>query len=175
MKSITLGIFCIILILSVKAQNKNTITPPLKPAINSTVIMGTGIISFMQNKPEYYQFIAPRLSLRLTERFSVNAGLLATTGNYHHYEQKANSSTSFLNFAFIGIGYNVTEKLTLSGTVLYQPVIGNYGNQRRVIYSAGAEYKVNKALKVGLEIRHSQNAQSNGIPYNPYSPIGTGF
>jgi len=78
----------------------------------------------------------------------------------------------------VGAGYQVSEKLTITGEIMYGQNPFMYGNSPmqqnpQIIYSAGAEYKVNDNFKIGIEVSNGKNSPfGNESMNNSFNPHG---
>jgi len=136
--------------------------------------MGTSIGSYGKT-PVYRNFVAPTVSYDLTERFTLNAGVMTSFGNaFQLYSASFDggflypcSGTIMQNMVFASGSYKMNEKLTLFGGTYYevnrlslnddQSKEHNFDNKG---VSFGFEYKLSKSSSIQFEIQ-----QGTGNPY----------
>ena len=132
---------------------------------------GTGINIFRAKTTNFYNYLAPLMRFKLNSKWSINAGIMYmntfSNGMYFYngesFEKKSgNFSQAYL---YTSIDYQATEKLRISGEIMYGTGILNSSinskGKRPKSFSIQAEYKITDFLKIGIGIRHNEN-------YNPY-------
>ncbi len=157
------------------------------PRINYNVNVGTSVTSSkFGNTVSLYT--APEIRYRLAPKLSISAGFLITNTTVSgYYAAEKEKQSNFTNtYLYTGIDYYATERLRISGEILYginQPKYSAFGNNNSSDYYLrfSAEYKITKSLSVGVQIINQNmgypgyNDPFNRDPfnnyYNPYNPF----
>ncbi len=162
-------------------ENKKT------PSVNYHINVGTSVTSSkFGNAVSLYT--APEIRYRLAPKLSISTGFFitnTTVSGYYANEKKKQSN--FTNtYLHTGIDYHATERLRISGEILYginQPKYSVFGNNNSSDYYLrfSAEYKITKSLSVGVQIiNHNMGYPGYNDPfyrdpfnnyYNPYNPL----
>ena len=157
--------------------NKWSATKPNR--VNAAVSLGGGVSFFNSKYASTYTFIAPSIKYRVSPKFAVCAGLIHynLTGNRfitggitdNNY---LNRNTSFTgNIIQVGGMYELNNRLTLSGSVLYQaPSFTNRNQKSMNATSLGLEYKVNPSTTISIQTNISQGNTLNPYYNNPIGP-----
>jgi len=162
------------------AQSTDDYYSPVKPKlqvkdrISTSVMMGTQV-SFLNNSKSsaVSTFIAPALHYKLSEKFTLNAGLLhyqvspMTAVAISHDETLLNKGQRMHsgNLVFAGGAYQLNKKLSVNGAVMMDV---NSLNNRQNNYKAaslGMDYKVSAHSSIGFRATVSQG--STDYDYNP--------
>ncbi len=140
-------------------------TPKLQYGLNMGTSISTGYFGNSVNI-----FTEPELRYRLSPKWSISTGLLImnrSISNLYTDNNKGryNAVSSYLTAS---VTYNATEKLRISGEILYgmnkSPYsFGNNKNSQEYYLRFNAEYKINEKLTLGLEII---NEKTNFSPFS---------
>lgn len=128
-------------------------------------------------------YTAPQINYNFTPKFQFTTGLLLINSSIPaYYTNETGSSSGVSNFTrsylFNKINYQATEKLRISGEILYGmnkiPYGLNYGRKKNEYFmSFNAEYKINENFRIGLQFSgHNLNSLYGYSPYtNPFRPL----
>jgi hypothetical protein len=131
-------------------------------------------------------YTAPEIRYKLAPKLSISTGFLVTnttlSGYYASEKEKKNNFTNA--YIFTGIDYYATERLRISGEILYgmnqspYSFSGNNSNSPDYYLSFSAEYQITKSLSIGVQVtKHNMgynnpfNRNSFNNYYNPYNPF----
>ncbi len=117
-------------------------------------------------------YAEPEIAYRLSPKFSISTGFLFVNTTFTGMSEYMNKGKlNYTNtFVTAGIDYNATERLRISGEILYglnkSPYsFGGSRNTSDYYLRFSAEYKITKSLSFGVQIIQ----QSGNNPF--YSPI----
>jgi hypothetical protein len=129
------------------------------------------------------QYINPSISYNLNSKININTGIIVynspISGLLNNESRALYQGNNLSSFLYTEIGYFMNEKLRVKGKILYginNNGIGSKYNQNKnlnnnLIYSIGADYKVTKNIKFGIEIRKSNLNYNYFHPYYNWNPI----
>lgn len=149
----------------VKNTNKNS---KLSYKIDlGTSFTSTGYGSFLD------VYTAPQISYKFSPRMELSTGVLLINSTIPDYFQANNNVTNSVGAYLFGkLSYQATEKLRISGEILYgmnnTPYSYNTSRNKSDYYiDFNAEYKINDSFKIGLRVSNSNLNSPYGL--NPYS------
>lgn len=132
----------------------------IEDRVSGSVMLGTSV-SFLNSKNTgTTTFIAPKLNYKLTEKFSLHAGLLhynsSFTSNRNEGCISPGTGNVSGNLLFVGGDYKMNKKLLVSGSVMMETRNNrNFDNNFKAV-SLGMEYKVSKHSSIGVKAIISQ-------------------
>ena len=104
-------------------------------------------------------YTAPQFKYKFTPKLNISAGIMLINTSISDYyliknQQKRNISQAFM---FSGFDYNATEKLRISGEILYgmnnsQMKFSNAKNSSDYSIRFSAEYKINENFSIGFQV-----------------------
>ncbi len=133
-------------------------------------------------------YTAPEIRFKLTPKLNISTGFLVanTTVSGYYLSENSNKGNFTNTYIYTGIDYYATERLRISGEILYglnkSPYSFSKNNNSSDYYLRfSAEYKITKNLSVGLQVIK----QNNGYPgyrdpfyndpfgnyYDPFNPF----
>jgi len=130
-------------------------------------------------------FYSPSVSYQISPKFSVESGFVYQNSSVNNYpvieDYRYQSFSGSINqyAAFVSGKYNVTDKLTVGGSLYYdltsyetsngiESYSNNNSNSDNIGYSASFEYRVTKNMTISGEIRRG----GSNNPYNRYGCRG---
>ena len=120
-------------------------------------------------------YTAPKINYNFTPKLSLSTGLIFmnTTINANNEEGNTNFNQSYL---FNSINYQASEKLKISGEILYgmnkSPYDANSNKTKKDYYLRfNAEYKITKNLTFGIQLAKSSNNFYNPFAVPSYNPF----
>jgi hypothetical protein len=117
-------------------------------------------------------YTAPQLKYKFTPKLNISAGVMLINTSISDYYTENRQKRNFNQaFVFSGFDYKATEKLRISGEILYgmnkSPYsLNNKTNSSDYFARFSAEYKINDSFSVGFQVIN----QNMG-----YSPYGNAF
>ena len=176
--------------------HKNNVEVSKKPQVSLS--LGTSFSSFGPGMTGFGTYVAPEVSLPVSEKFSVSFGMGFSSMAFNSPAESGLQSvnTSYGNL-FISGTYQVNEKLKVRGTayktfILNSSAIDNSLNPSFFDFSnqgiaIDAEYKVNDKFRIGVSVEYRDMNQPSYYPNgvgcgapsigsfpSPISPIGFG-
>ena len=142
-----------------------------KDKVSASISMGTGMSFFGSTKNSAITtFIAPKIGYQLTKKFRLNIGLMhyTMTGNsfmpMNQNEALFNNSNRSIsgNLLFVEGQYQLTNKLMMSGAVMYNANANLNKNNNYKAVSIGMDYKLSEHASIGIRANISQG---NNSPY----------
>jgi len=129
-------------------------------------------------------YTAPQINYNFTPRLQFSTGFLLINSSIPAYYTNENSSPGISNYTrsyFLNkISYQATEKLRISGEILYGMNKNPYGlnqnsKKNEYIVNFNAEYKINENFRIGLQLSgHNLNSPYGYNTYtNPFRPINS--
>jgi hypothetical protein len=180
MKASFFSVLFSVLSLATIAQSTDDYYSPAKPKlqvkdrISTSVVLGTQV-SFLNNSKTsaVSTFIAPALNYKISQKFTLNAGLIhyqvspMTAVAISHNETLLNKDQRMHsgNLVFAGGTYQLNKKLSVNGAVMMD---ANSLNNRQNNYKAaslGMDYKISEHSSIGFKATVSQG--STDYDYNP--------
>lgn len=168
-------------------EGVNSLYTKADSKIDYKVNVGTSFSSSsFANAVNFYT--APELRYKLSPKISISTGFLMmnTTVSSYYLSEKEKQKNFTQGYLFAGVNYKATEKLRISGEILYglnkQPY-QVYGNKQNNDYYLrfNAEYKITDNLSVGLQVinqnmgspafRDPFHRNPFGSYYNPFDPF----
>jgi hypothetical protein len=167
----------------------------IEDRVSGSVMLGTSV-SFLNSKNSgVTTFIAPKLNYKLTEKFSLHAGLLhynsSFTSNRNEGCFAPGSGNLSGNLLFVGGDYKMNKKLLVSGSVMMETKNNrNFDNNFKAV-SLGMEYKVSKHSSIGIKaiisegnsdymtdprgssLNRNLNNNSFGDPFSSFGQFGS--
>ena len=132
-------------------------------------------------------YAAPEIRFGLAPKLSISTGFLVTnTTISDYYLTEKEGRNNFTNaYAFAGVDYQATQRLRISGEILYgmnkSPYTFDNNKSADYYLSFSAEYKITENLSVGLQVvnqnmgysgfRNPFNRDAFGNYHNPYYPF----
>ncbi|MEN8121778.1 MAG: hypothetical protein ABFS35_15615 [Bacteroidota bacterium] len=129
-------------------------------------------------------FTAPQINYNFTPRLQFATGVLLINSSNPAYTNETGSSRGVSNFTrsylFNKINYQATEKLRISGEILYGMNKNPYGvdlgsKKSEYVMNFNAEYKINENFRIGLQLSgHNLNSPYGYNSYtNPFRPMNS--
>lgn len=157
----------------------NTSSPLLnkESKISSTVNLGTSFSSnSFANAVSFYT--APEIKYRLSPKLNISTGFLVmnTTVSGYYAAEKNKQKNYTQSYLYTSIDYKATERLRVSGEILYglnkSPYAVYTNNQNSDYYLRfSAEYKITDNLSIGLQVINQNMAYpsyNNPFSRNPF-------
>lgn len=160
MKNLFLSAIAVFFSLSLAAQEKKITFQP-KFGIQAGVLAST-----WNNNAMFSSYVMPTISQQISAKWHINAGLMLRSNNFLSNGTNLHRQDAFL---MAGASYQATEKLTISGQMLYDPNRPAFGDQfsaSRWSAMMSAQYKISDNVSVGVSVRVSQGNSpfSNNAP-----------
>jgi len=166
---------------------EKSITNKEQSKVNYKVNLGTSFSSSNFGNA-VTMYTAPEIRYKLTPKLSISTGVLVTNSTVSdYYLAEKGKQTNFTNvYAFAGVNYQASEKLRISGEILYgmnkSPYSINSSKNSDYYLRFSAEYKITENLSIGLQVIN-QNMGYSGYrdpfyrdpfrthydPFNPFS------
>ena len=122
-------------------------------------------------------YTAPQISYKFSPKMELSTGVLLINSSAPDYMAR-NGGSNFTNAYLFGkLSYQATEKLRISGEILYgmynDPLMNSMNKNKNDYYvNFNAEYKINDSFKIGIQLSSSNLRYGYGnTPYafsNPY-------
>jgi hypothetical protein len=142
--------------------------------------------SFSYSPHNYYGpsfYIAPGLNYSITPRFNLQAGIIVEKSTLYGFKESDLNTNSGLNLMSISLyargSYLLTPKLVVHGTVyktindvpkqLKYQVPGSYNSNGAIV---GINYKINRSLSIGFDVRMQNNSYYSGNQGYYYPVLG---
>jgi len=166
-------------------KNTEEVTNSTSPVLNkeskisTTVNLGTSIsTSSFANAVSVYT--APEIKYKLSPKLNISAGFLFmnTTVSGYYFSEKEKQKNFTQGYLYTGIDYKATERLRISGEILYglnKSPYAVYSNKQNSDYYLrfSAEYKITDNLSIGLQvINQNMSYPAYNNPFNR-NPFGT--
>ncbi len=145
-----------------------------KSKISYQVEIGSSFSTGSLNGNALSFYTAPKLRYKLAPKLNISAGFILINTSISDYysaqnQQKRNINQSYL---FTGFDYQASEKLRISGEVLYgmnkSPVtVSKTGISQDYSVRFSAEYKINENFSIGLQVIN-QNMGNNSFGHDPF-------
>ena len=128
-------------------------------------------------------FTAPQINYNFTPKLQLAAGVLLINSSIPAYPSEIGSTSGVSNFTrsyiFSKINYQATEKLRISGEILYGMNKNPYGlyqdsKKSEYIMNFSAEYKINENFRIGLQLSgNNLNSPYYNSYANPFRPMNS--
>lgn len=147
-----------------------------KDKLNYNFEMGVNVGS----NGNFGTFYKPSVTYQVSPKFRINTGVVylnSTVNNYpvfENYQYQSFSGNISQYVAFVSGQYDVTDKLSVAGSIYYDMTSYNtFGGQSssnfdNLGYAASFEYRITKGLTISGEIRRG----NTNNPYGRYSNNG---
>jgi len=151
--------------------------------------IGTSVGGMLGGGSFMSSYIAPSVSYPITSRLNLTAGVVMEKNYFNNIPTfngdgsiTSTNSNSINNYFFAKADYLVSERLRVTGSILYgmnqMGITGtnNINTPNVSAYSFSADYKIMDGMHIGISVRKSQGF--NPYNYNPYQSqpmIGTPF
>ncbi len=130
----------------------------------------------MSSNKSYYSYLAPHINFQVSPRLKISTSIIFMNMQMNNAViltdngLKQTNLNSNQTYIYNQAQYSVNERLKITGEILYgtnnQSKSLNTNNKMNPsFYSIGAEYKVNDALQIGIQIRGSNNEALRNNPY----------
>lgn len=168
-------------------KSENTDSENKENRINFNLDMGTSFsTSNIGNAMRVYT--APQLNYKFSPKINIKAGfLVSNTTVYDYYRSDKTNRNNFTNsYVFAGVDYYASERLRISGEILYgtnnSPYsYSNFSSKTEYALRFSAEYKITKSISVGIQVINQNGRNPYGYNpfyrnpfdnyYNPYDPF----
>jgi len=128
-------------------------------------------------------YTAPQINYNFTPKLQLSTGFLIINSTMPVNYLNENTSSGVTNFTrsyFLNkISYQASEKLRISGEILYGMNKNPYGlsqngNKNEYVISFDAEYKINENFKVGIQLS-GHNLNSPYAYSNSFRPLNSNY
>lgn len=190
MKKLITSFFLLFIAFLSSAQNDTSYytqrNKSVKDRLNASISGGAGVMVFNPKSTSSYSYVAPSFQYQLGSKFTVSAGLIHfnVTGNpfinrnIGDNKYLNNNKTFSGNILQVGGLYKLNDRLTVSGSVLYQVNPPSYKQTNFNSTSFGLDYKVTQHTTLSIKTNIIQGNNLNSLYYsNPLGPnsMSNGF
>jgi|1185.fasta_scaffold15379_3 hypothetical protein len=164
---------------------KNELSETRMNRVQTSLSMGAGLSFLNSGSSSTFTFIAPVFQYQLTPKFKLSAGLIHYNVTGTPFITKGIADNKYLNknktysgnIIQVGGLYQLNERVTVSGSVLYQVNPStNYTQANFNITSLGLDYKVTPRTTLSFKANVLQGTNMNSLYYsNPLGPNSMPF
>ena len=124
-------------------------------------------------------YTAPQINYNFTPKLQFSMGVLIVNSTIPNSFINENSKVNRTNTYLINkISYQATEKLRISGEILYGLNNNSYNpnayNKNKYMVNFDAEYKINDSFSIGVQV----SSHNLNLPYsysNPFAPTNNNY
>ena len=146
--------------------------------ISYNIEVGTSIMTSSYGTAMNF-YTAPQINYNFTPKLQFSMGVLIMNSTIPNSFINENSNVNSTNAYLINkISYQATEKLRISGEILYGLNNNSYNpngyNKNKYMVNFDAEYKINDSFSIGVQVS-SHNLNSPYSYSNPFAPTNNNY